>query len=249
MDIFSWINRIDWGLTIAFISLIFTAFVSFITIRYTKRSLEYTKRSMQIASSSLQATQKSIETSIDIYEKQKKDDDNKINYNNETTLKLMKSHISEEIKINYTHSKGLMLLFQFASSKQNIEMEIVDVYSDLRMVMIKADGEEKGFVYANPDINFIDKYLYQLMKLDRNIAEIAMKLKISNLIYVHKMNFLFLYIKNKLILSEHLHEEIQQSLEVMNSYNLLLEKLYDACASEGSSELKQYIINPLDNLS
>ncbi|BBU96730.1 hypothetical protein [Providencia rettgeri] len=71
MDIFSWINRIDWGLAIALISLFFTAFVSFITIRYTKKSLNYTKESMQVAKESLLAAQKSIKISIELHEQER----------------------------------------------------------------------------------------------------------------------------------------------------------------------------------
>lgn len=72
-----WFNGIDLGIVIALLSLFFTAIVSFITIRYTKKSLDYTKRSVEIADASLKAAQKSIDTSIELYEKQKRDEGKK----------------------------------------------------------------------------------------------------------------------------------------------------------------------------
>ncbi|MEQ4659613.1 hypothetical protein AB7Z54_10535 [Providencia manganoxydans] len=240
MDGFNWVSKVDWAIVIAILSLLFTTIISFITIRYTKKSLA-------ISANSLDASIKSIDTSILIYEKQKKDENEKISQVNASILKVIKSHVSEEIKINYTHSKGLSLLFLFASTRQNIEIEIEDVYSDLRMVIINADGDEKGFVYANPDVSVIDKYLHQLLYLDENVAEIAIRLKACHMIYTHKMNLLLLYIKNKLVLNDELNKEIKGAIEIMNSYNLLLEKLYEACASENAGELKRYIINPIES--
>ncbi|WP_337127337.1 hypothetical protein [Proteus terrae] len=63
----------DWALFVAVLSLLFTGWVSFITIRYTKKSLNYTKKNTQIAIESLDEAKKSIDTSIELYEKQKND--------------------------------------------------------------------------------------------------------------------------------------------------------------------------------
>ncbi|MEY0976206.1 hypothetical protein AB7196_09660 [Providencia rettgeri] len=68
-----WLKNMDWALFVAVLSLLFTGVVSFITIRYTKRSLDYTKESTWLAKESLKAAQKSIDTSLELYEKQKND--------------------------------------------------------------------------------------------------------------------------------------------------------------------------------
>ena len=157
--------NVDWGLMAAVLSMVFTTFIGGITIWYTKNSLDYTKKSTQIADESLKATQKSIDTSIDIYENQKKfeHEEKKSRFN--TLRKLIEDDLSwikmELMQIDSSH--------EFIKENQQLNMHLIRQNDSLSILFDKIDGNQQfigfNYIYIN-----IDKYVYDIGLLDVDIS-------------------------------------------------------------------------------
>ncbi|QXX83424.1 hypothetical protein J6836_03205 [Providencia sp. R33] len=134
----------SWGGAIAVISLIFTARALKKTDKANKiasNSLELTKRSTDIASKSLQAAKQSIDTSIELYEKQKKDD--------EDNRKKQTENLNKAVMV--TAGKEAYMLLQlfnfFIDLNKMLSSDIVEIDTELssellwkNIYFLKADG-------------------------------------------------------------------------------------------------------------
>ncbi|MEQ5234271.1 MULTISPECIES: hypothetical protein [Providencia] len=148
MDEIDWFYSIDWGLSIAVLSLFFTTIISIITIKYTKKSLEYTKRSLKIANDSLNAAQKSIDTSIELYEKQKideiKKDGDKLSREIVAIKSILRIEIDKSVAI-YQNNKSLC---DAILTEKYTKLDLEDRKS-VFSVWFYYDGEVKPRKYIN----------------------------------------------------------------------------------------------------
>lgn len=169
MDISSVIKDIDFGLVVAILSLAFTGIVSFITIRYTKRSLDYTKKSVQIADASLKASQKSIDTSIEIYEKQKKDDDYKKDHFNSAKSNAIKTVLTYRLSKAYMNQVQMIKTFRLIN-KHSDALIILDDLGSGDFFAHSPNGGSMFFSYKLTSICDDFEMLYEINMLDNTLG-------------------------------------------------------------------------------
>lgn len=169
MDIALMIKNIDFGLAVAVLSLIFTGIVSFITIRYTKRSLDYTKKSVQIADASLKASQKSIDTSIEIYEKQKKDDNYKKNKFNDAKSNAIKTVLAYRLSKAYMSQVQMLNTFRLVNTNDDTII-ILDELGSGDFLAHSPVGGSMFFSYKLLPICDDFEMLYEIYMLDSKLG-------------------------------------------------------------------------------
>ncbi|WGL97367.1 hypothetical protein QE177_09040 [Arsenophonus sp. aPb] len=184
-------ENVDWGLVVAVLSLIFTAIVSFLTIRYTKKSLEYTKKSTDIANKSLHAAQKSIETSIEIYNKQKKDNNLEKEESNKAKLKAIKKTIKFKLERNYILYKGIVNTFDAIKNDEVVEIDFQEFKFD-DFVVSCSDGSTRSFNTNIKSICNSVELFYEIYLLNENFAT---KLIALNEQYIILENVLNIFLK------------------------------------------------------
>ncbi|MDF7489394.1 hypothetical protein NFG33_00855 [Proteus mirabilis] len=158
--------NVDWGLTVAVLSMVFTMFIGGITIWYTKNSLDYTKKSTQIADESLKAAQKSIDTSIELYEKQKKDYliNNQLR-NNEELVSLLKVVSYKSIQI-CSHLYYISGLYIYLKEWQLYDVK-VKIYNDRNILFLYRDHE------SDSDKNKKHLNLYELNQINVDNIDVS----------------------------------------------------------------------------
>lgn len=167
----------DWALFVAVLSLLFTGVVSFITIRYTKRSLDYTKESTRIAEESLQAAQKSIDTSIELYEKQKTDELMAEKNKNENELNALKVMIYNDVKSNLNKLLNIIDFCQSTWSMELINYKYNDAASEPFSEYKVRNGKDGMILFSQHSDVVIDRYLLNVARIDGNLANKLIQLK------------------------------------------------------------------------
>lgn len=174
-----WIKNMDWGLFVAVLSLLFTGVVSFITIRYTKRSLDYTKESTRIAEESLQAAQKSIDTSIELYEKQKADELMMEENKNQNEINALKVLIYEEVRVNLDK---LINTKKFCLGAWEMKLDNVN-YNNLASEPFAEystkNGDKNWILFGPHSDSIINRYLLDASRLDDKLIRKLIALKYS----------------------------------------------------------------------
>ncbi|WP_109911374.1 hypothetical protein [Providencia rettgeri] len=228
MDV-NWMSKFDWGIAIAILSLLFTTVVSFITIRYTKKSLEYTKKSVQIANDSLDATTKSVVTSIEIYERQKKDD-----FEKENTITR-----SEKKALNYliyTEANGNFIVFQpvfdfctFIRSNKVKYYLYNNKGSESFLKYAVNDNEEIAFLFSKQSLDVIDKYLLDTARVDSILVEKLVLLKISTLTYNNSFIIALETMMKANLDKNELMDFINKWMVFVSAYNKQYKDIIDYC--------------------
>ncbi|MBG5948726.1 hypothetical protein I5E72_03010 [Proteus terrae] len=181
---------VDWGLMVAVLSMFFTMFIGGITIWYTKNSLDYTKKSTQIADESLKAAQKSIDTSIEIYNKQKKDSENEYEAKKKEKLFSLKYFILNEISTNYANYR-----FMTNFCRRVIDDDILDFNipkDDLSGVAYRTRNfNNYNLYFIKHESVMMEKHLFDIVELDHlfghEIMKMIMNVKRYNDFFIHKM--------------------------------------------------------------
>ncbi|HHN8389728.1 hypothetical protein ABMZ76_08465 [Morganella morganii] len=239
MDISSVVKSMDWGLTVAVLSLVFTGIVSFITIRYTKKSLDYTKESVQIADASLKAARESINTSVEIYEKQKKDD--LIKREKEDGLKLfsIKTMIMEEIKDEFLHFVRVnKILKDIVDCNSDFNVNVLNISGITLVEYESPDSEPYSGIYKEPSYDICKNFLLDTLILDPIVAKKIINLNESSYIYKSSMSLIMSG------LSDNKKNEIKYLLsniiDRVADYKKSMEELYESCSDDTTKALSLY---------
>ncbi len=185
-----WVKNMDWALFVAVLSLLFTGVVSFITIKYTKSSLDYTKESTRIAEESLQAAQKSIDTSIELYEKQKKDSEMKRDIRKKERLSSLKYLVSSEISINSVIYSYTVTFCKRVIEDSILDLKVNDDDSNVVSYMTR-DFCNSGFVFTKHESSVTEKYLLDIVDADSvfygKIIKMLIEIKRYNDLFIPKL--------------------------------------------------------------
>lgn len=188
---------VDWGLTVAVLSMVFTTFIGGITIRYTKRSLDYTKKNTQIAKESLDSAKKSIDTSIEIYNKQKVDNDKQKENERLNTIMGIFDVAGKEAFLVLQYILFIIELQELAEKAETINFEFSEATEWNSIYFSLPDGD----ILKTGQIPNIPKYFSHEVLIDSAICSpdlFSMLLNLNGQILVVEKNILFLmkYIKN-----------------------------------------------------
>ncbi|EQB9153983.1 hypothetical protein ACYYHG_000093 [Morganella morganii] len=231
MDIPSVVKNMDFGLVVAVISLIFTIIVGGATIWYTRRSV-------RIAEQSLEAAKNSIYTSIEIYEKQKKDDafNEKIKLQNRS----MSLHylIRNEVSANYIRLHKVVNFCKRVWSNDVINFEYNDLAHFPFANYTFSDGESDGFMFEEQSYSIIDKYLLDVADVDAQLISKLIGLRYS----IEHFNNSFisglkLIVKNNCAI-EDLYEYVNDSKKFITSFEKLTLDTMDYCTTHNIKNKK-----------
>lgn len=231
MDILSVVKNMDFGLVVAVISLIFTIIVGGTTIWYTRRSV-------RIAEQSLEAAKNSIYTSIEIYEKQKKDDtaNEKIKLQNRSMS--LRYLISNEVSANYIrlHSVTDFCKRVWDNDVKDFEYNGVAHVPFLNYTL--SSGENHGFLFEEQSYSIIDKYLLDVADVDAQLISKLIGLRYSiehfNNSFISGLN---LIAKNKCYI-EDLYEYVNDSKKFITSFEKLTLDTMEYCTPHNVNNKK-----------
>lgn len=170
----------SWGFFIAVLSLWFTAKAIKKTDKANKLaevSLGLTRTSTKIAEESLQAAKQSIDTSVELYEKQKNDDEKSRQFINGKKLSAKKKIIENEIIDCYMKYMGFYNICQAIKSRSNFD---ITLGCFAKSIVIAIDNERndgvRSLIYL-PNLDFSNEFLDELYFLDEPLAEKISSLK------------------------------------------------------------------------
>lgn len=226
-----WLKNMDWALFVAVLSLLFTGMVSFITIRYTRRSLAYTKLSTKIASKSLRTAKKSIDTSIKIYQDQKDEDERKRKTELKGLIAITRNHMffcSEAV------SKNIISVNRIIDSNANI-FSMLQRPNNGAIIRLISDKVDELAEIVNIEFNIdlfalnIAKYdsrlLWKLVRLTKSAKENTNRLnltleQLSGIGHSDKLSVAKCTFEPILPLLNMLSDEVREIERILDSYEV-----------------------------
>lgn len=214
----------SWGFFIAVLSLWFTAKALKKTDKANKLasdSLELTKRSTNIAEKSLQAAKKSIYTSVELYEKQKNDEEDRKNKIEEREIKAIRKVVANEL------ARASDLIVQMHEIKNKLEGEvskvICDVVGKIFIIKIHYINEEIDNIYLHADGNNVPfEVILKASTLDNDLYMDLTDVKLQLNILEKQLNFFIETTKanNYLLLKNYLGLEGFKDI-ILRHYNVI----------------------------
>ncbi|WP_368869965.1 hypothetical protein [Proteus mirabilis] len=221
----------DWALFVAVLSLLFTGVVSFITIRYTKRSLELAEQSSAISNESLTAAKKSIETSIAIYEKQKNDAELDKKSASDAKLKAIKNTIKYDVLGIYNFYLELLNVVNCIKNMNKFDLSYEKFFKN-QLVVVGG-----GFFYScfvdRISLQKTDNYMFDSFLLDEELAHLIVSVGYEY-IRIERCVTQIIFLLNKKDM-ESLKTLIIKMDKNFSDYKNLLENIFDKCNSGGKT--------------
>ncbi|HCR3199945.1 TPA: hypothetical protein ON439_002225 [Morganella morganii] len=220
----SWVfDNWSWGLFIAVLSLWFTA-----------KSLKKTSEANELAGRSLLAAQESITTSVDLYKQQKRDNEIKKENENKDKLDAIKLLLREEVKDNYLLFINAYKVINYFNEKQ-IEGVLIEKFDNDYFIQFP-DG--LNAMFREHSYNNINRYMFDVIILDKDLSKKMIGLKISGMIYKTVSDSFISFVMNK-------HNDaainlINTYFDKIRQYKREMESFYDICSDKDTRALSDY---------
>lgn len=135
--------------------------------------------SLYLTYQSTKSAKKAIDTSIELYEKQKQDafladEDGKKNQ-----IQSLCYLIQNEVSSNVILMREIVIFFDYVKNSQLVSFSFKDLESEPFVVYKTKDGDRKGFIFTRHSNKVINRYLFEVSKLDNNLISELVKLGFS----------------------------------------------------------------------
>ncbi|ATG17146.1 hypothetical protein CO695_12890 [Providencia alcalifaciens] len=190
------------------------------------------------------SAKRAIDTSISLYEKQKKDYEKKQEEENKRKLDAIKIIIMEDIKSNYFLFINILKIIKTISDGIDVKLSSCKFseYQLINMNLIDS-GNIHQAVYKKSNYSDSQKYLFELIQLDFDISKVFLEMKISGSVYDNLIPTIIVMIEDNAV-SDNI---IRNYLPLIENYKYEMELLYEMCSDKDTRHLSDYI-NMLSSL-
>lgn len=198
--------------------------------------------SLYLTYQSTKSAKKAIDTSIELYEKQKKDDNEKIKAINEKKLIAKIKIIENEIVSCYME---YMMFFNVCTAIKTRDNFSVTIGNYSKFMGISIDAEKSNHVNGliqPPNLDFTNDFINELYLLDEKLAENIALLKGYMNRSSHIMNHMVLCMENLGANHGKLKEYVEKFYTDIELFKYHMEKVHDSHSITGVSLTNKYLV-------
>ncbi|MBI6191811.1 hypothetical protein [Providencia rettgeri] len=191
--------------------------------------------SLYLTYQSTKSAKKSIDTSIHLYEKQKKDDERKKEKENVDKLNAIKVMLREEIKDNYFLFVNVYKVMCSVAKNPTL-MVMTEKFNDDCLVELP-DGTNA--IFKSHQYDNINRYLFDVLILDKEISKVMIELKVSSMLYKAVSDPFVSLLRSKDF--NNANKLIGMHLNSITKYKLEMESLYEKCSDKDTISISDYL--------
>lgn len=186
---------------------------------------------------STRAAKRAIDTSIEIYEKQKIDSEQEIKKTKELKLKAIKNIVRSKLESNYVSYGGVIRVFDEIKSGNDIQILFQEFeFNDFTISC--HDGKAKSFNKNIPPVCDSIEILYEVSLLDDDFSKMLIDLNDAHTMLIGVLD-IFIKSANNTTYSEefklnNLRSVVSYFYYIIDGYGKLIEILYPICGGDKS---------------
>lgn len=135
--------------------------------------------SLYLTYQSTRSAKRAIDTSIELYEKQKLDAEQAEEVSKINQMQSLCFLIQNEVSGNIIQMSKLVEFCEFAWNKEIVTFDYNDLGSEPFVEYVIKNGNKIGFLFARQSHHVIDKYLLEVSKIDSKLIADLLKLRFT----------------------------------------------------------------------